>query len=131
MSEGGGSKVGLYIGIAIGGCVLLTCCLSMVAGIGYAIYAEQQSSYYDWGTYDWGTTNTEDWSNISWGQIKVIGDSAPVYSSNSTTSSVLETKSKGDKIDYYGWDDTFLYYKVKSGGQDGYIEMTKSEIYYE
>ncbi len=130
MSEGGGSKVGLYIGIAIGGCVLLTCCVGLAGGVGYLVWQEQQSSYYDWGTYDWGTSSN-DWSNVSWGQIKITADSATVYSSNSVSSSVLETKSKGDKLEYYGWDDTFLYYKVKSGGQDGYVEMTKAEVFYE
>jgi len=116
------------------GCLLLLCCAGVIAAIptvilpafGGATYLGAASSD------DWENTDWTEWETTSWGKIKITTGSANVYDANNSGATVLETKNQGDQIDYYGFDDTFEFYKVKAtGGKDGYVKLLEAEIAFE
>ena len=124
------SKTGLIIGVVVGGCVLFFCCAGLLGAgaVGFLKYQASQTAFDDWYDYGVDTTSLDSWS---WGKVKVNVASANIYESNSTSATVVETKSSGDSFDYYGFDDTLEFYKVKTAsGADGYIKTTEVELTY-
>ena len=116
------------------GCLLLLCCIGIIAAIPTVILpAIGAGSYLGAASADdWENTDWTEWETTSWGKIKITNGSASVYDANSTSAGVLETKNQGDQLDYYGFDDTFEFYKVKTGGgKDGYIKLLEAEIAFE
>ncbi len=84
-----------------------------------------------------GSSDWDDWStdtgldSDSWGKIKAT-QSTTIYASPSDTAASVGTLSQGDKVEYYGWDDSFNYYKVKTAdGSDGYVKLLEAEIVFE
>ena len=135
---GGDNTVTIVIGVVIaviilGGFALCCCCFGMYAGAGAGFAGlgnDPWDDWYDSGWYDSGTAVAayEDWV---WGDLKVTKPSVNVYSTNSTTSTVLETGAKDETFSYYGYDDTFTYYKIKTtSGSDGYVLTTEVEPVY-
>jgi hypothetical protein len=132
-----GPSAGLIAGIGVGGCLLLACCcfIPIMGGTAYYYYQRQQMDY--WSTYDWGTwetapsydTTAYNYEEVAWGDLRLIGDPTSVYTTASTTSVVLETMTKGHKVSYYGFDDTGMYYKVKSSaGTMGFVHLNEAEM---
>ena len=81
-----------------------------------------------WETYDWGGLDSEDWS---WGNLQVSENATPIYAQPNTYSGVLETRHKGDVLEYYGFDDSLTYFKVKtSRGDIGWLESTRADLSY-
>jgi len=118
------SKKGLIIGCL--GCLSLICCSSLIVfGVLYV---------YPVYIADAGGALDSQWAEMeaaSWGEIKLTAE-AKVYASNSTGASVLENHASGDKLEYHGFDDSYEFYKVKTGGgTDGYVELMKAEIVFE
>ena len=115
--------------VLLGGAMCCGCLgLYAVAGAGAGWFGS--NAWYDSGWYDsgWNSGTYQEWS---WGQLKVTSSSASVYSTNSTGGTVVETKSSGDVFDYYGFDDSLVFYKIKTAsGTDGYIQTTDVELYY-
>ena len=69
------------------------------------------------------------WESTSWGHIRIQQDSANVYESNNTEAAVAETKTKGDTLEYYGFDESMTFFKVKtSSGSEGYVPVDQAEI---
>ncbi len=119
------SKTGKIIGCLLGGCLIFICC-GALAFAGF--YFTTVMSLLGMGAYDYDTTDltADDWS---WGTLKASVDTLNVYESGSSSASVLETHSKGDTFEYYGMDDTLMYYKVKTGnGKDGYVSISEVEV---
>jgi len=137
--NGGGDNTNLIVGVVVAVVVLIVfsmccCCIGLYAGsvVGFAgMGNDPWDDWYDSGWYDSGTTigAYEDWV---WGDLKVTRDAAVnVYSTNSSSSTVLETKAKDETFSYYGYDDTFTYYKIKtSSGSYGYVLSTEVEPVY-
>ena len=135
--ESRGPSTGLIAGISIGGCLLLMfCCfIPIMGGTGYYYWQRQRMAYLDY--YDWGTwetapsynTNTYNSDDVAWGDLRLVGEPTNLYTTGSTTSVVLETRTKGDKVSYYGFDDSGMYYKVKTnGGTMGYVYLSDAEM---
>jgi len=105
----------LLVSLSLGlGLVLFGCCCG-------------GGSSTDWD--DWSTDTTSD--SDSWGKIKAT-KSTTIYANPDETSSSLGTMNEGDKLEYYGWDDSFNYYKVKTAdGSDGYVKLLEAEIVFE
>ena len=126
----------LIAGIAVAGCLLLLCCcfIPVMGGSGYYYWQRQQLDY--WSTYDWGTWETApayDPSYVveeaAWGDLRFIGDPTHIYTTASTTSAVLETRTKGEKVSYYGFDDTGMYFKVKTQTDVmGFVHLDEAEM---
>ena len=116
------------------GCLLLLCCIGIIAAIPTVILpAVGAGSYLGASSADdWENTDWTEWETSSWGKIKITNGSASVYNANNTSATVLETKNQGDQLEYYGFDDTFEFYKVKTaGGEDGYVKLLEAEIAFE
>ncbi len=63
------------------------------------------------------------------GEIKVIVESARVYATGSDSAGVLEVRSEGERLDWYGYDSSGEYYKVRTAsGSNGYIRVTDATI---
>ncbi len=129
---------GLYIGLASLGCLLLLVCgfVPIMGATGMYVWQKRQAAYY---AYDWGgwtqpaypayPTPAVAYEEMAWGEVRVTADPTNVYTSGSTASVVLETKAKGTKIDYFGYDDTGFYYKVKTeAGTFGYVNYSEAEM---
>jgi hypothetical protein len=116
------SKKGLIMGCL--GCLGLICCSGLIAFVVLWVVPVYFASNATGGAdSQWAEFETS-----SWGEIKLTTE-AKVYASNSTGASVLEDRISGDKLEYYGFDDSFEFYKVKTGGgTDGYVELMKAEI---
>ena len=131
----GGSKKGLYTGVAVGGCLVLLCCgfLPIMSFAGYYVWMQRQARMweYEWGNWEtdsaWNTPAT--FEDVAWGEIRLTRDPTNIYTNNSTTAVVAETRGKGDKVDYYGFDDTSVFFKVKtSEGPFGYVYLDDAEM---
>jgi len=132
-----GPSAGLIAGIGVGGCLLLACCcfIPIMGGTAYYYWQRQQMDY--WNGYDWGTWETAPaydttayaTEDIAWGDLRFIGDPTLIYTTASTSSVVLETRTKGEKVSYYGFDDAGMYYKVKTGaGTMGFVHLNEAEM---
>jgi len=131
MSERGGGSTGTIVAAVIGGCLVLLLCgvLPVLGGVIYYTYYRVDPYEYAWGNQWYETTDWSQISEVSWGEIRLIGDPTNVYASNSTGATVTETRDKGTKVEYYGFDDTGTYYKVKTmSGGDGYVLLGEAEM---
>jgi hypothetical protein len=120
------SKTGKIIGCLLAGCLIFICCGGLAAG-GF-VFKPTIMSMLGMGAYEYDTTDltSDDWS---WGTLKASVDTLNVYESGSSSASVLESHAKGDTFEYYGMDDTLMYYKVKTGdGKDGYVSISEVEV---
>ncbi|MDP7113825.1 MAG: hypothetical protein QGH45_17785 [Myxococcota bacterium] len=134
--EGKGNTLTIVLVVVVVLLLLLSCGMCCACpglyGLAGAIVPLYSGSN-DWndsGWYDSGVT-TGTYSEWSWGQLKVTSTSASIYSTNSTGGTVAETKASGDVFDYYGFDDSLAFYKIKTAaGTDGYIQTTDVELYY-
>ncbi len=132
MSEGGGSSTGTIVAAVAGGCLVLLLCgvLPVAGGVIYYLYYQPQQQYeYAWGGPWYETQELTAISEVAWGEIRLTGDPTNVYSSNSTAASVTETRQRGTKVDYYGFDDSGAFYRVKTtGGEEGYVALGEAEM---
>ena len=131
MREGGGSSTGTIVAAVLGGCLVLLLCgvLPVLGGAVYWSFYRVDPYAYDWGNQWYETTDLTQLSEVSWGEIRLVSDPTNVYSSNSTATSVTETRERHSKIAYYGFDDTGGFYKVKTtAGGDGYVLLSEAEM---
>lgn len=126
----GGKKTAIGVGV---GCLLLVCC-GAPAGYGAYFYSEykadQEAAEKAAEAALWAEKLPEEGelSEVVWGQIAFAKDPTNVYESNTSSSKVLETRERGDKVDYYGMDDTDSFYRIKTKGGDwGYVLGTHAE----
>jgi hypothetical protein len=130
------SRSGLYVGLASLGCLLLLFCgfVPIMGATGMYVWQKRQAAYYG---YDWGSTWAQpaypqpvvNYEEMAWGQIVLKQEPTNLYTSGSTSSVVLETQPKGTKADYFGYDDTGFFYKVKTTtGTFGYVDFNHAEM---
>jgi len=127
------SKKGLFIGLGCG-CLVIFCCFGIIGsyvlfGMGLLADAYDYDGYdYDSGMYASAPTEGE----AAWnGQLRMLSDTVDVYASNSTTATVVESRAKGETLEYYGFDDSFSFYRVKTAsGGEGYVDRMKVEVYF-
>ena len=116
------------------GCLLIACCLGLIAATPTLILPRLGLASLGGPTGDdWadGIENVDisAWESTSWGHIRIQQDTANVYDTNSTDAAVSETKTKGDTLEYYGFDESMTFFKVKtSGGSEGYVAVNDAEI---
>ncbi len=128
--DSGGKKTAIGVGV---GCLLLVCC---GAPAGYGLYY--------WDSYNDNQTALEEaaeaamWaeklpeegelSEVVWGQIAFAQNPTKVYASNTSSSEVLETRERGEKVDHYGMGDNQSFYRIKTkAGEWGYVLGTHAE----
>jgi hypothetical protein len=127
------SKKKLFVFGCIG-CLLLACCAGLIAAtptlilprLGIASLGGPAGD--DWAD---GIENVDisAWESTSWGHIRIQQDTVNVYEANSTDASVAETKGMGDTLEYYGFDESMTFFKVKTaGGSEGFIAVADAEI---
>jgi hypothetical protein len=127
----GGKKAAIGVGV---GCLLLACCGAPSA---YGIYywlgmqaARGQADVFGSGSGGSGElVELGELSDVSWGQITLAQDPTRIHESNTTSSSVLESRERGTLVDYYGLDTSASFFKVKTTtGVDGFVLMTHAEM---
>ena len=74
--------------------------------------------------------NPSDDDNTPWfGNLVITVETANIYSTNDANSEVLETSHKGAEWAYFGYDDSFGFFKVQMpSGIDGFILTGSGEI---
>ncbi len=127
----GGKKAAIGVGV---GCLLLVCCGGPLAYGGYwfsqmraraaaEVDAVRQAAAQE------ALMEPGELSDVSWGEITLAQDPTNVYESNTSSSAVLETRERGDLVDYYGFDTSASFFKVKTrDGKDGFVLMTHAEM---
>ncbi len=126
----GGKKAAIGIGV---GCLLLVCCGAPSA---YGIYywlalqnAREQAELLAGGSLGGDLVELGELSAVSWGQITLAQDPTSIHESNTTSSTVLESRERGTLVDYYGLDTSASFFKVQTtAGVDGFVLMTHAEM---
>lgn len=117
-----GGKGKIIGGIACG-CLLLFCCGGLVAwvfGLGglsmiRGLLADADPSS------DPGAAET------LLGDVTIDVDTATIYASNSTDSSVIDTAQQGETVEWLGWDETLTFFRVRTAdGEEGYLLSTEA-----
>ena len=117
------SGKGKIIGGIACGCVLLVCCggliLWLVVGGGLGVFTRLIA--------DAGSAQDGDTTETLLGDVTVAVDSATIYASNSTDSSVIDTAQQGDTVEWLGWDETLTFFRVRTAdGKEGYLLSTEA-----
>ncbi len=118
-----GGKGKILGGIACG-CLLLFCCGGLAAwvlvGGGLGLIQGLLA--------DAGDAHEPTATETLLGDVTISVDSATIYASNSTDSSVIETAAQGETVEWLGWDDTLTFFRVRTqDGKEGFLLSTQAQ----
>jgi hypothetical protein len=128
----GGSRVGLIVGGAAAGCLVILC-LGLVGG-GAAYYYLMRADDGDWRVdgpmgVDAVEIPADTFAEVAWGEVQLSASPTSIYAQADRSSAVLETRAAGTTVEYFGLDGSAAFFKVKArDGTMGYVSTSDAEM---